>query len=238
MRRHRRSCSSTAAARGTAGTSSSRGRQRIACCCRSIPGFGDSGDLDDLREVHDLVLHYTELFDQLGLTGDVNLVGLSLGGLLAARFAIEQKHRLRRLVLVAPTGLRVPGREVDDLFRFPPEELPRTTRPPHRNAAAAPARRPPRCRLHRRPLPRGADDGADAVGASVRSGRAPLARPRRHPEPRRVGRGRRLVPRRWRRRGQRCSRTARWRRSPPPAISSSTSRRTAVAAVAGFCAPD
>ena len=74
--------------------------------------------------MHDLVLHYIELFDQLGLTDDVNLVGFSLGGLLAARFAIEQKHRLRRLVLVAPAGLRVPGVEVDDLFRIPPEELP------------------------------------------------------------------------------------------------------------------
>ena len=40
-----------------------------------------------------------------------------------ARLAIEQKHRLRRLVLVAPAGLRVAGVEVDDLFRIPPEEL-------------------------------------------------------------------------------------------------------------------
>ena len=87
------------------------------------PGYGESGDLAELREVHDLVLHYTDLFDQLGLTAGVDLVGFSLGGLLAARLAIEQKHRLRRLVLVAPAGLRVPGVEVDDLFRIPPEEL-------------------------------------------------------------------------------------------------------------------
>ena len=32
------------------------------------PGYGESGDIDDLRDVHDLVLHDTELFDQLGLT--------------------------------------------------------------------------------------------------------------------------------------------------------------------------
>ena len=50
-------------------------------------------------------------------------MGFSLGGLIAARFAIEQKHRLRRLVLVAPAGLRVAGVAVDDLFRIPPEEL-------------------------------------------------------------------------------------------------------------------
>jgi pimeloyl-ACP methyl ester carboxylesterase len=87
------------------------------------PGYGDSDDLDGLHEVHDLVLHYVELFNQLGLTADANLVGFSLGGLIAARFAIEQKHRLRRLVLVAPAGLRVPGVAVEDLFRIPPDEL-------------------------------------------------------------------------------------------------------------------
>jgi pimeloyl-ACP methyl ester carboxylesterase len=87
------------------------------------PGYGLSDDLEGLHEVHDLVLHYTELFDQLGLTSDVDLVGLSLGGLLAARFAIEQKHRLRRLVLVAPAGLRGQGVAFDDVFRIPPDEL-------------------------------------------------------------------------------------------------------------------
>jgi pimeloyl-ACP methyl ester carboxylesterase len=87
------------------------------------PGYGESGDLDGLHEVHDLVLHYVELFDQLGLTIDVNLVGASLGGLVAARFAIEQKHRLRRLVLAAPGGLRVPGVAAEDPMRIPPEEL-------------------------------------------------------------------------------------------------------------------
>ncbi len=87
------------------------------------PGYGESGDYDELREVHDLVLHYTELFDRLELTRGVNLLGLSLGGLLAARFAIEQQHRLRRLVLCCPAGLKVAGLQVDDLFRIPPEEL-------------------------------------------------------------------------------------------------------------------
>jgi pimeloyl-ACP methyl ester carboxylesterase len=87
------------------------------------PGYGLSDDLEGLSEVHDLVIHYVDLFDQLGLTSDVDLVGLSLGGLIAARFAIEQKHRLRRLVLCCPGGLRVPGVQVDDLFRIPPDEI-------------------------------------------------------------------------------------------------------------------
>lgn len=87
------------------------------------PGFGESGDLEGLRDVGDMVLHYTDLFDQLGLDSGVNLVGFSLGGRIGARFAIEQKHRLRKLVLVAPAGLRVPGVEVEDFFRIPPEDL-------------------------------------------------------------------------------------------------------------------
>ena len=87
------------------------------------PGFGESGDLEGLRDIEDLVLHYTDLFDQLELTVGVNLVGFSLGGRIAARFAIAQKHRLRRLVLVAPAGLRVPGIEVEDFFHIPPEDL-------------------------------------------------------------------------------------------------------------------
>lgn len=88
------------------------------------PGFGESDDDPDLREVHDWVLHYTELFDLLGLTADVDLVGFSLGGLVAARFAIEQRHRLRRLVLVAPAGLRDPAHRGPDLFKILPEDLP------------------------------------------------------------------------------------------------------------------
>jgi pimeloyl-ACP methyl ester carboxylesterase len=48
---------------------------------------------------------------------------LSLGGLLAARFAIEQQHRLRRLVLCCPAGLKVPDVPVDDLFTLKPEEV-------------------------------------------------------------------------------------------------------------------
>jgi pimeloyl-ACP methyl ester carboxylesterase len=86
------------------------------------PGFGDSADDPSVREMHDYVLHYLELFDQLGLT-QVNLVGQSLGGWLAARFAIEHDQRVRRLVLCGPVGLRVPEHPTLDIFSVPPEQL-------------------------------------------------------------------------------------------------------------------
>ena len=84
------------------------------------PGFGESADDTRVREIHDYVLHYLELLDQLGLAR-VNLVGHSVGGWLAARFAIEHGPRVRRLVLVSPMGLRVPDHPTVDLFRVPPE---------------------------------------------------------------------------------------------------------------------
>lgn len=87
------------------------------------PGFGESGDDPEITETHDYILHYLELFDQLKLD-KVRLVGFSLGGWLASEFALEHPHRLHRLVLVAPAGLRVPEHPTADVFRIPPEELP------------------------------------------------------------------------------------------------------------------
>src|SRR6201992_4454807 len=63
------------------------------------PGFGDSGDSDAIDTIEDHVLHYMDLFDHLGLRS-FDLAGFSLGGWLAAKFAIRQPQRGRRLVLV------------------------------------------------------------------------------------------------------------------------------------------
>jgi pimeloyl-ACP methyl ester carboxylesterase len=87
------------------------------------PGFGESDDDPRITEAHDYVMHYLEWMDQLGLS-KVNLVGFSLGGWLAARFASEHGHRMRRLVLVSPAGLKVPEHPTTDLFRLPPEQIP------------------------------------------------------------------------------------------------------------------
>jgi pimeloyl-ACP methyl ester carboxylesterase len=87
------------------------------------PGFGESGEDTTISSMHDYVMHYLDLLDQLKLER-INLVGFSLGGWMAASFATEHAHRLRKLVLVAPAGLRVPEHPMIDLFRVPPEEVP------------------------------------------------------------------------------------------------------------------
>ena len=86
------------------------------------PGFGESADDDRITDMHDYVMHYMELFDRLELE-QVNLVGFSLGGWMAARLCTEFGHRIRRLVLVAPAGLRDPENPTVDIFKLKPDEI-------------------------------------------------------------------------------------------------------------------
>ena len=88
------------------------------------PGFGESGDYPQLDSVQDLVLHYLGLFDALELS-EINLVGFSLGGYIAANFAIQHSHRLRKLVLAAPAGLRDEEHPTVDMLAVRPEDIPR-----------------------------------------------------------------------------------------------------------------
>jgi pimeloyl-ACP methyl ester carboxylesterase len=87
------------------------------------PGFGASADDPSVDSIHDYALHYLDLFDQLGVE-EASLVGHSLGGYLAVTLAIEQTHRVRRLVLGAPFGLRVREHPTVDFFSIPDEEVP------------------------------------------------------------------------------------------------------------------
>lgn len=86
------------------------------------PGFGESADDPEISDIHDYVMHYLELWDILGLDR-ADVIGHSLGGWIAARFACEHSHRLEKLVLVAPAGLRVEGCATADLFMLTQPEL-------------------------------------------------------------------------------------------------------------------
>jgi len=87
------------------------------------PGFGESGDDPAMTDLHDYVMHYLDLFDTLGLD-KVRLVGFSLGGYLAAKFAMEHAHRVHRLVLVGPAGLRDDKHPTVDVLAVPGEQIP------------------------------------------------------------------------------------------------------------------
>jgi pimeloyl-ACP methyl ester carboxylesterase len=86
------------------------------------PGFGESGDDPSFTEPHDNVMHYRELFDALGLE-KFNLVGISFGGYLAAKFASEHGHRIKKLVMIAPACMPDEEHPMVDILAIPGETL-------------------------------------------------------------------------------------------------------------------
>jgi pimeloyl-ACP methyl ester carboxylesterase len=86
------------------------------------PGWGGSDDAAQMTSMQDYVMHYLELLDQLELKR-INLVGLSMGGWIAAAFASQHAERIRKLVLVAPAGLRDREHPIADIFRIKPEAI-------------------------------------------------------------------------------------------------------------------
>lgn len=91
----------------------------------SSPGFGQSPRPKDFDTVYDLVHLYLELLDTLP-GENVALIGFSFGGWLAAEVAVACSHRLEKLILVDPLGIKVSDREtrdILDIFNQSPDEV-------------------------------------------------------------------------------------------------------------------
>lgn len=88
------------------------------------PGWDDTPGLDEIDDIHDLVLYYQDFCDAMGLTS-FNLGGHSVGAMFAAEFAAARPDMVKKLVLVSPTGLWIPETPVTDLFILLPHELPK-----------------------------------------------------------------------------------------------------------------
>jgi len=82
----------------------------------SHPGFAASERLDWIMNMRDLACWYLDALEELGL-GQVNAVGFSLGGWLAAEMATMCPHQFKRLVLVGAAGVKPPTGEIFDLFQ-------------------------------------------------------------------------------------------------------------------------
>src|SRR5262249_15749953 len=93
----------------------------------SHPGFGRSSLPDWLDSVDDIAHIYLELMDRLGLKR-TDVVGLSIGGWIAAELATKVPERFGRLVLIGPVGAKT-GRpdklDVPDVFALPQDKLDR-----------------------------------------------------------------------------------------------------------------
>ena len=86
------------------------------------PGFGGTPLPPDFDSVDDLVLHYLDLFDKLKLAR-VHLVGLSLGGWIAAELAALHRERVSKMVLVDAAGIKVEGIILPNPFMISGEKL-------------------------------------------------------------------------------------------------------------------
>ena len=72
-----------------------------------LRGLGGARAIDDIE---DAAFHLLDVLDRLGLRPWCDIVGLSLGGWMAAELAVRWPERVRRMVLVNAVGLYVRGR--------------------------------------------------------------------------------------------------------------------------------
>jgi len=91
----------------------------------SLPGFGHTDLPRSYSTVDDLAYFTLDVLDTLDLR-DVVLVGVSLGGWVAAEVATKSTGRVRKLVLANPAGIKTGGpthRDMADIFALPQKEL-------------------------------------------------------------------------------------------------------------------
>ncbi|HTI84580.1 MAG TPA: alpha/beta hydrolase [Acetobacteraceae bacterium] len=91
----------------------------------SHPGFGNSSLPDWIDAVDDVAYIYLELLHRLGID-QLDVIGCSLGGWLACELATKSPQLVRRLVLVAPVGVKtgpVDRLDIPDIFALPQSEL-------------------------------------------------------------------------------------------------------------------
>ena len=86
------------------------------------PGCAGSTGFDDIEDMDDLVFHYLDVCATLGLERPI-LLGTSLGGWLAAEWAVRYPEMLCALILVDAFGLRVPAAPAADLLRLDPAQM-------------------------------------------------------------------------------------------------------------------
>jgi pimeloyl-ACP methyl ester carboxylesterase len=91
---------------------------RFTVLAPSHPGFGASERVETIDSVDDLAYLYMDFVAGLG-PPPVDVLGLGMGGWIAAEMAVRCSHHLRHLVLADSVGIKVSGRtEVDIVETF------------------------------------------------------------------------------------------------------------------------
>ncbi len=88
------------------------------------PGFAGRKVPDHFDGMDDLVYLYLDLLDALNIENAV-LMGMSMGGWLAAELSVLPTRRFSKLILVDSVGVKIGGptdRDIVDVFGIPPQE--------------------------------------------------------------------------------------------------------------------
>ena len=80
------------------------------------PGFGQTERVEWVNNIRDLAGLYGYILREQNLA-PANIIGFSLGGWIAAEMAACNAAQFRRLVLVAPFGIRPPEGDIADMFQ-------------------------------------------------------------------------------------------------------------------------
>jgi len=88
-----------------------------------LPGYGETEDCGELRDMLDYTLLGWDLVKVFGL-GDPSLVGHSMGGMIAAEMAAIAPNDVSRLALICPAGLWIAEYPIPDMFTLMPYEMP------------------------------------------------------------------------------------------------------------------
>src|SRR5215813_457094 len=86
------------------------------------PGYGESSGEELLEDMLDFALHGWDLVDALGLSRP-NLIGHSMGGMIAAEMACLAPRDLGKLALVAPAGLWMDEHPIPDIYAMLPYQI-------------------------------------------------------------------------------------------------------------------
>ncbi len=89
--------------------------ERLRVLAPAHPGCADSAENDDIDTIDDLIFHYLQVIDALGLD-EFHLAGASIGGWVAAELAIRMPERIRSLSLIGACGLYVEHEPIADIF--------------------------------------------------------------------------------------------------------------------------
>lgn len=87
-----------------------------------FPGYGESTGFESIHDLQDVTLALRTLVGSWGWT-QIDVIGHSFGGMVAAEFAAGSPHLVRKLVLVNSYGLWNDDEPVADAFAMTPGDL-------------------------------------------------------------------------------------------------------------------